>query len=176
MKLSYSFLPSVGTALLGLVNRKTTEYVEKLTPKQVRPDCINKENQACPVGRKCNLLDKVYRAEIVHNNAEKTENYVGMCSVPFRQRLYIHKHSFKVHTDNQTELSKRVIQLQKQERKFEIKYAILENRQSYSNTSKQCNFCTAEKFHILKSNYPNMLNKRSEIISKCHHRSRSKLK
>ena len=176
LKLSYSCLPNIGTSLLGLVNRKTYEHIQSLHPKPIRPDCIHKTEQDCPAGRKCNLLDNIYRAEIVHDTSGKTENYIGMCAGTFRQGLAIHKHSFKVHSDNQTELSERIIQLEKQGEKFDIKFSILENKKSYDNASRQCSVCTAEKFQILKSKLPNIINKRSEITGKCHHRARYKLK
>ena len=105
----------------------------------------------------------------------KKENYIGMCSGTFTQRLAVHKHSFKVQTDNQTELSKIVIELKKEGKQFTINYSIIENKKSYSNSSKQCNLCTAEKFQILKSKHPNLINKRSEIIGKCRQRTRFKL-
>ena len=99
-----------------------------------------------------------------------------MCAGTFRQRLAVHKHSFKVHSVNQTELSKRVIQLENQGKKFNIKYSNIENKKSYSNTNKQCSLFTAEKYQILKSNLSNIINKRSEILGKCRHWARYKLK
>ena len=41
---------------------------------------------------------------------------------------------------------------------------------AYSNISKKCQLCLPEKFEILNCNNPNeLLNKRSELISKCRH-------
>ena len=51
-----------------------------------------------------------------------------------------------------------------------LKWYIIKSVPAYSNISKKCQLCLQEKFEIL--NYPNpneLLNKRSELISKCHH-------
>ena len=41
-----------------------------------------------------------------------------------------------------------------------------------SNTSKRCNFCLEEKLSILKEKSKYLLNKRSEIVSACHHKNK----
>ena len=45
---------------------------------------------------------------------------------------------------------------------------IFDHASSYRNGSKSCNLCLTEKFHIITSKLP-LLNKRSELISKCRH-------
>lgn len=47
-----------------------------------------------------------------------------------------------------------------------IKHAI-----SYTGGSKRCNLCLEEKLFILKENVKAcLLNKRSELVSSCHHK------
>ena len=51
-----------------------------------------------------------------------------------------------------------------------LKLSIVESIPGYSNISKRCLPCLHEKYEII--NYPNqeeLLNKRSELISKCGH-------
>ena len=51
-----------------------------------------------------------------------------------------------------------------------LKWSIIKSVPAYSNFSKKCQLCLQEKFEIL--NYPNpnkLLNKISELISKCRH-------
>ena len=40
---------------------------------------------------------------------------------------------------------------------------------TYSNTTKRCNLCTAEKFWIITADKTNTLNRRSELVSTCRH-------
>ena len=70
-----------------------------------------------------------------------------------------------------TPLSKYVWEIKE---KFKIipslKWSIIKSIPAYSNISKKCQLCLQDKFEFL--NYPNpseLLNKRSELISRCHH-------
>ena len=51
-----------------------------------------------------------------------------------------------------------------------LKWHILKSVAPYSNIAKKCRLCLQEKFKIFS--YPNpdeLLNKRSKLVSKCHH-------
>ena len=51
-----------------------------------------------------------------------------------------------------------------------LMWCIVKSVPGYSNISKRCTLCLDEKYEIL--NYPDqeeLLNKRSEIVSKCQH-------
>jgi len=58
----------------------------------------------------------------------------------------------------------------------EIKWKILRNATPYHNQTKTCKLCLAEKFEILTGDPKTMLNKRSELVSKCRHKAKFKLK
>ena len=45
----------------------------------------------------------------------------------------------------------------------------MKNSQAYRNGAKRCNLCLTEKLLIISDNPSKLLNKRSEIISKCRH-------
>ena len=69
----------------------------------------------------------------------------------------------------ETTLSKYVWKIKKKFKRMpSLKWSIIKSVPTYSNISKKCQFCLQEKFEFL--NYPNpneLLNKRSEFISKC---------
>ena len=48
---------------------------------------------------------------------------------------------------------------------------IIDHAKPYQNESKRCNLCLTEKYHILTS-LVNLINKRSELVSKCHHENK----
>ena len=71
---------------------------------------------------------------------------------------------------NSTTLSAYVWSLKDKNITPSLKWSIMKRAKSYSNTSKVCRLCLQEKLEILR--YPNkseLLNKRSEIVSKCRH-------
>ena len=81
---------------------------------------------------------------------------------------------FHTHTkySNETELSKHVWHLKQNKTDFTIKWSIIKKSISYMGGSERCNLCLEEKISILKEKNNCLLNKRSEIVSACQHKSR----
>ena len=50
-----------------------------------------------------------------------------------------------------------------------LKWTIICRARPYSNITKRCDLCTTEKLMIINSKPDELLNKRSELISKCRH-------
>ena len=71
-----------------------------------------------------------------------------------------------------TELSKFIWLLKDNNTDFKIKWSILTSAAAYCNKSKRCNLCLAEKFFIIKAEKSTLLNKRSELVSKCRHENK----
>ena len=115
------------------------------------------------------------------NNQEATNNqpmvYIGLCS-KFKERYNNHTQSFRnAEHETKTELSKYVWQLKRRNTPFKITWKILQATAGYSNISKKCNLCLAEKFHICNfKDRDRLLNKKNELISKCRHENAFLLK
>ena len=104
-------------------------------------------------------------------SASKTETYVGLTATEFKARFRNHQVSFNNETrKNDTELGKHIWQLKSKEQHFTIKWKILAKAKPYSNLTKRCNLCTAEKHFIITKPELATLNRRSELISTCRHR------
>ena len=63
-----------------------------------------------------------------------------------------------------------------QSKKYEIKWQKYPNFPSYSPEVEKCCLCMNEKVEIALHKGHHLLNKRNEIISRCRHRSKYKLK
>ena len=100
-------------------------------------------------------------------------NYIGVTENSFKDRLYKHRNSFKHENKiNSTELSKHIWVLKKQGiTNPVIKWSIIDYAKPYINGSKRCNLCLTEKYHIINSPLK-LLNKRSELVSKCRHENK----
>ena len=98
--------------------------------------------------------------------------YLGAAEGDYKQRFYDHRMSFNNdgHSTDTT-LSKYVWKIKRKPRIMpSLKWHIIKSVPDYSNISKKYQLCLQEKFEIL--NYPNpneLLNKRSELTSKCRH-------
>ena len=55
---------------------------------------------------------------------------------------------------------------------FTINWSILATAPAYSNKSKRCHLCLTEKLYLVRAKKPSLLNKRTELISKCRHENK----
>ena len=97
--------------------------------------------------------------------ARKVERFVkrdGSFYIEERNRNY----------SNSTELSKHIWTLKDSNTNFTINWSILATDPAYSNKSKRCHLCLTEKLYLVRAKKPSLLNKRTELISKCRHENK----
>ena len=85
----------------------------------------------------------------------------------------MHRNSFKYESKaNSTELSKHFWEMKRKSiEKPIMHWSVIDQAKPYQNGFKRCNLCLTEKYHILTSPV-NLINKRSERVSKCPHESK----
>ena len=69
--------------------------------------------------------------------------------------------------ENKTELSKHICHLKRNGTEFNLKWNIAMYATPYRCGTRRCDLCLTEKYTIAQANQNNLLNKRTEIISKC---------
>ena len=123
---------------------------------------------------KCREMNVLYKCEVTTTKAPM-KVYLGVTEGEWKTRFYNHTKSIthRIYT-NETTLSKYIWDVRDSlDEKPELHWAIVKTVPSYSNVSKRCMLCLHEKLAIL--NYPKpeeLLNKRSELLSKCCHANR----
>ena len=89
--------------------------------------------------------------------------------------IYKHRNSFTYESkNNSSELSKHVWELRKKgipTNNLNFMWSIFNRATAHINRSDRCNLCLTEKFHIITSQ-AKLLNKKSELISKCRHENK----
>ena len=144
-------------------------------PTQNKCNCRRKEE--CPIPENCLATNVIYKAKVTTTDNAETKKYIGMTSNEFKVRYRNHTKSFrdKKHS-NETELSKYIWDLKKGRRNFSLKWSILKRATAYQGGAKQERnaflLCLEEKLFILKAKNENLLNKRSELVSKCRHENK----
>ena len=136
-------------------------------------NCRIKEN--CPLEGNCLEKSIVYQCTVSTsiNMVNKEMEYRGATEGEFKNRHYNHTSSFNnIRYKNNTELSKYVWRLKEDENVFSMTWKKLDSAKAYNNSSKRCNLCLTEKLHILEADKQSLLNKRSELISKCRHENK----
>ena len=164
VKVSYSCTENV-RSIINSHNKKTLSK-----PENNDELCNCRDKNTCPLDNKCKIKSVIYKCEVTAPNHGK-KSYIGLTEREFKQRFSSHKSSINnVKYKNSTTLSTYVWSLKEKDITPTLKWSILKRVKSYSNTSKTCRLCLQEKLEILRfENKEELLNKRSEIISKCRH-------
>jgi len=131
------------------------------------------KKEQCPLNNNCLSTSLVYNAHVTTDEDSTGKNYIGLTEGTFKQRYTQHKLSFQNRKyTNSTELSKYIWKLKDDKKNYVINWSIITSASSYNNISKRCNLCLAEKLSIIKASKASLLNKRSELISKCRHENK----
>ena len=97
---------------------------------------------------------------------------------PNDEPLYINRHSnhpppiiqeLLIFVNKRINSSKHVWNLKKENRQFSIRWAIVKQLPAGRNGKRNCTLCLEEKLMIMKGRSKNILNRRSEMFSKCRH-------
>ena len=137
--------------------------------------CNSRDKASCSTDGNYLQTFFVYQPQVDSANSRKY--YLGTSEDEFKTRYNNHTKSFrnKGH-EKKTELSKYVWELKDKGEDFTIKWSVAAKASPYICGSKRCDLCLTEKLLIAKADPRTLLNKRSEIVSKCRHRNKFALK
>ena len=139
-------------------------------------NCRNKKD--CPLNGQCQVEDIVYKC-VVSTSTKPDKVYLGTAEGDFKKRYNNHTKSFKHERyANETTLSKFVWEMKEiHNENPTLVWSIVKRVPSYLNVSKKCLLCRYEKLEIVNFERQDLLlNKRSELISKCRHANKCLLR
>jgi len=176
IKLSYSCTQNM-SSLIASHNKKILKdesQESQNSPEDMRT-CNCRSNSTCPLEGRCLEKAIIYQATVTAEN--KASTYIGSTELPFKTRFAGHKSSFvHEHQATSTTLSKHVWNLKKSGKDYELKWEILKRCLPYRCGGKSCDLCLTEKLLILQADEEMTVNRHSEIMQKCRHRNKFKLK
>ena len=112
-----------------------------------------------------------YRADVIKQN--ETHEYYGASEGEFKYRHTSHTHSFPNQDyKNKTELSKHIWQLKRNGNDSNLKCSIAAYAIPCRCGTRRGGLCLKEKYLKAQANQNNILNKKTELISKCRHRNK----
>ena len=171
MKISYSCMPNM-TAIINTHNKKlmTTKI-----QNERKCNCMNKT--ICPLSNECLTTNIIYKAKITSNLMNyKPKFYYGTSEGTFKTRYANHKKSFNLSQyQKDTELSNEFWRLKLLDAQPKVTYSILK-RCPPTKRNGPCYLCLNEKLFILEHKGDDLLNQRNELVSKCRHVNKFKLK
>ena len=107
---------------------------------------------------------------MINDSNDEQKFYFGLADTTFKERYRNHIRDFKHENyENRTELAKYSWQLKHDNISFSVKWTVITKVYGSPNPL-LCKLCLTEKLSIINFiNNGNMLNKRSELLSKCRH-------
>ena len=132
-------------------------------------NCRSKAN--CPLNGECLTQCLVYEA--TSTTFSNSFVYYGTFEGEFNSRYNNHTKSFR-HREcmNETELSKHVWNVKDHGLDNNLTWEIQKKASPYQCGSKRCDLSLSEKVSIICADPDTLLNKRTELISKCRHRNK----
>ena len=113
----------------------------------------------------------VYKAEVTTNTTYK--EYYGTSEGEFKSRYNNHMQSLRhISHINDTELSKYLWTLKANRTDYHLKWSVKSYAPGYKCGTRRCDLCLTEKMIIALADSKVLLNKRTELISKCRHRNK----
>ena len=169
VKLSYSCMPNME----NIIKQSNARVMgDPVMNRDGQCNCSNREN--CPLDGKCLSSCVVYTAAVTAENIEHI--YHGSTEGEFKARYNGHGTSFRLRShEKESELSKFIWSLKDKGVQYSIKWSIAAQAHPYKCGTRRCDVCISEKTIIARSKHPRLLNKRSEIVSKCRHRNKFRL-
>ena len=121
----------------------------------------------------------VYKATVKSVSGEM--DYYGLTANTFKDRDNGHTGSFRGLKKPESEAKKTTLtsyiqKLEDKKEKYSIKWAIHKRAFSYRPGGSFCSLCLTEKTEILLADPKRTLNRRNELLEKCRHRAKFKLK
>ena len=172
IKVSYSCLPNM-SRIISTHNKKVLSKPPPTTDQTC--NCRNKRN--CPLKGKCLQSNIIYPCHIKSSANDPGKFYIGLTGNTFKDRWNSHNFTMRNRdAQNHTQLSNYFWELKDSGITNPLlSWEIIDRARSYTNGAKTCNLCLTEKFHIITSNRE-LVNKRTELISKCRHLNKFILK
>ena len=165
IKLSYSCMPSVGSAIKQHNNKLLNPTNTDTLP------CNCQDKTKCPVPDACRTKTVVYTAVVTAEDTERV--YHGSTEGEVKARISGHETSFRHRRyEHETTLSQYIWQLKDRDSDYQIKWSIELKAHPYTCGARRCDLCLSEKMVIARSRHGGLLNARSELMSKCRHRNK----
>ena len=167
IKVSYRCMPNMQKA----ISSHNIKVCKGGSTPQPIPNCNCLGGLAnCPVQGQCQTKGVIYQASVTRGDDHSVETYTGLTSRSFKERLYEHRSDFNNIEREGTSLSEYVWRLKKRDIPYSIQWKILQKSQAFNPSTKKCNLCVKEVYHIIFKPGGASLNKRSEFFSTCRHR------
>ena len=169
VKARYSDMKNI-ESIINSQNKKNV-HINWPFPKEQKCNCINKEFR--PLKANSQAENIVYEASVTCNEQNYGKHiYIGIPETTFKKWHSNNKRSFNLAVYKNDAIFSKEFWKIKQKFCLLIKSRILRKCSCFNQSSLRCNLCLNEKLEITLSKGNNILNRRTEQISKWRHVSK----
>ena len=163
-----------------IINNHNLKLMNPTPPGQNSNNTNNNNNcncrltNQCPMENKCVIENVVYKATIFSKlNPSDYKIYFGTAMGLWKERYYNHKTSFKLEAHkNDTALSQYYWEIKKYDPNPTVLWSVVSRASPPKSLSEKCQLCLLEILNIiLNDKNDRVLNRRTQLISKCRHTS-----
>ena len=166
LKLSYCCT----TNIANTIKQHNSKVLDEKSDNEIS-QCNGRAKNTCPMEGKCLVKCIVYKAEV--STIKDNFVYFGASEGEFKTRYNNHTKSFRHRRyEHDSELSKCLWKLTDEQKDYDLRWSIAARASPYKCGTRRCDLCLTEKAIILRSEHRGLLNKRTELISKCRHRNK----
>lgn len=172
IKVSYSCMNNM-TSIISSHNKKVLKSQSNISDGAKMCNC-RKPNE-CPLNGACLSKSIVYKATVKAKDTP-TKYYIGITEPTFKSRWSNHDTSFKRENyKHATELSSYIWKLKDDglsDDNIRVSWSIEQHSSEYKCGTRRCDLCLSEKVAIAMADRSSLLNSRTEVVSKCRHRTK----
>ena len=177
IKLSYSCCPNVQTMISAHNRKLLRSHNDAMKPAAPSEQlwCNCRKPDLCPMSGNCLKSAIIYKATV--SSQTEVKYYIGATEQTFKKRYPKHKDAIeKKSSQSATSLSSYVWSLKDKGEVPTIKWEIVKQCRPYVCGSRRCDTCLSEKLCILSSDRSECINMNTELMQKCRHSNKFKLK
>ena len=156
LKVSYSCT----TNMANIIKSHNQKILNECNETSSENKCNRRNKNLCPLDGACLISNIIYEATVTTTSGN-SRSYIGMTDNEFRTRFNDKKHS------HDTVLSKHNWDLKDKNINYTINWRIIKRAKAYKGNPSRCNLCLSEKLCILSARNAFLLNKKSELVTKC---------
>ena len=170
LKLSYCCTTNVG----NIIKQHNSKVLSKINDDNNNRECNCRSKPNCPLNVACLTQCLVYKA--TSTTSSNSFAYYGTSEGEFKTRYNNHTNFFR-HREcmNETELSKHLWNVKDYGLDNSLSWELHKKASQYQCGSKRCDLCLSENVSIICAYPDTLVNRRTELISRCRHRNKFSL-
>ena len=120
-----------------------------------------------------NRVNYFIGAKLTSTRTKKYEFYTGVTTRRFKDRYYEHQSNSR-HEDkrHKSTLSEHICKLRDMDEPYTVSWWVIDRGRAFNPTTKTCDICSKEKYHIMFNPQTATLNSRREVFATCRHRTK----